>query len=277
MRSYVLIAVLALLTACHKEAALKPTAIPPLYTLPQGTQPYDDSILAFHQHYGSYILYKFNQTDFAYNYTNVRTDTAFVADTAYIPQALQFLEQQLFRFYPDSFLQRTMPLKILLASGITPSFTTYQTGFATTSSMMAFGYVNSSLPTLSTDAVKKVRSWAHQAYMERACRVNADSIIPPGFTASAPVYGSSTLTESNKYQYGIVAQNYTDVMAVNLVADFLGYIEMITGHSYAELTAAGGPLSPGVDVNGLVMKRYNIIIAYYMQFGIDLQAIGNAP
>ncbi|MBO9732120.1 MAG: hypothetical protein J7623_25995 [Chitinophaga sp.] len=274
MRIYFLIATLAIFTACHKGADLTPDPVKPRYTLPQGHQSYDDTIVAFHKQYGSYILYKFTQHDFDYNYIDKRTDTASMGDTAYIPQALAFLRTQLFNGYPETFLQKTMPYKILLARHITDTLGVLK-DCAATNSMIAFGCTDSTLSARTAAELRLLRGKLHRNYMERAYRVSAIA-IPDDFAASAPnSYGS--VGNDNRYSLGVVdtIANYSQL---NLATDYLAYIEMITSYSYTELTTPGHPLSPDVDVNGLVMKRYNIVVNYFMnRYGADLQAIGNLP
>ncbi|WP_143310041.1 hypothetical protein [Chitinophaga vietnamensis] len=274
MRIYFLIATLAILSACHKEAAITPDPVRPIYILPQGHQSYDDSIVAFHKQYGSYILYKFTQHDFDYNYIDRRTDTAYVADTAYIPQALAFLKSQLFNCYPESFLQKTLPFKILLARQIVDTIGATK-AFAATGSMLAFGYANSTLPQQTPEQLRQLRGLAHRNYMERAYRV-ANIAIPDDFMSTAPSsYGS--VGNDNRYALGVV-DSVAQFSELNVATDLLGYVQMITGHSYDELSSPGHPLSPDVDVNGLVMKRYTIVVNYFINmYGVDLQAIGNLP
>lgn len=272
MRIYFLVAILAIVTACNKEAALTPDPVQPMYTLPQGNHSYDDSIVAFHKKYDSYILYKFTQYDYAYNYIDKRTDSAFVADPASIPLALQFLKQHLFSFYPDAFLMKTMPFKILLASSISKNGIPSVPAMAASNSMLAFGYANSTLAQKTPAETKQLRAWLNRAYMERALRVGAIN-IPPDFMV--PIPGYKNLQEYNKYAAGVVEPINEKL---NVVTDLLGFIELATGHTYDELTSPGHPLSPNVDVNGQVKRRYSIMISYFQNmYGVDLQAIGNTP
>lgn len=275
MRIYFLIATLIIFAACHKEASITPDPTPPpMYKLPQGNSSYDDTIVAFHKKYGSYILYKFTQHDFNYNYSDKRTDTAYMGDPAYISPALIFLQQQLFNGYSDAFLQKTMPLKILLASRIVDTLGGLKDA-ASTSSMMAFGWANSTLQKKTAAELRQMRAKIHRTYMERAYRAGALA-IPDDFMTTAPTsYGA--VTDVNKYALGVV-EIVGQRPQLNIATDYLGYIEMITGNSYTALTSPGQPLHPAVDVKGLVRKRYTIILNDFANnYGVDLQAIGNLP
>ena len=71
-----------------------------------------------------------------------------------------------------------------------------------------------------------------------------------------------------------IVEPYTN--ALNVATDFLAYIEVITSHTKEELEA--GVLSSRVDVKGLIRKKYDVVIATFLnKYQIDLQAIGNRP
>ncbi|SEW51077.1 hypothetical protein [Chitinophaga arvensicola] len=268
MRLYYLLIIPFLLTACGKEAALTPDPVMPMYTLPQGNQVYDDTIVAWYKQYNTYVLYKFTQLDYAYNYTEIRKDSAFSANPAYIAASLKFLRTEILNTYPDAFLKATMPYKILLASWIGGNGKRSVTGFATTSSMLAMGWVDSTLTQKTPAELKLVRGWLHRAYMECAFRTGYLT-IPDAFKLLAP-RSYQPVEASNMYSFGMLEPNDGNM---NVVTDFLKYIELLTSQSKADLEA--GLWSKRVDVNGLIRKKSAVVLAHFLNnYQIDLQAIG---
>ncbi|MGN7824207.1 hypothetical protein ACTJJB_29050 [Chitinophaga sp. 22536] len=274
MRRYYLLLAFILMTlmACRKEAILTSPAEVPGYTLPQGNHSYDDSIVQFYKKYNCYILYRFTHADFAYNYTNMREDSAFNANPAYIGYSLRFVYDQLILQYPDTFLQKTLPFKILLASYIGKGPERDAAGFASTVSTLTVGWADSTLLNKTPAETKRLRGLLHRFYMERAYRVKGID-IPLAFQELVP-FDYTTSNEANKYSMGIVGK--VTGQSMNIVTDYLDYIEMITSHSKAELEAAF--FNPSIDTKGMIKRKYEVMINYFANtFGTDLQAVGDRP
>jgi hypothetical protein len=271
MRLYYLLAIITVLFACNKEAALTADPAAPLYTLPQGNHSYDDTIMTHYKKYGSYILYRFTQGDYSYNYIDRKSDSAFNANPAYIGTALRFFKTQLLDLYPEAFLQKTMPFKILLASYIGTSTTRNAKGFSSTNNMLAIGWADSTLAQKTPAELKQLRAYMHRFYIERAYRVKTIT-VPAAFVALAPPLYSS-ITAATKYSNGILAPTGTDL---NLAIDFLEYVEVIAGTTKAELENTF--FKPTVDTRGLIRQKYEIVVNYFLTIhGVDLQAIGDMP
>jgi hypothetical protein len=275
MKSYLIPILIILLAACQKEPGLKPPApFEKPYQLPQGNAPVDATIMTIYNQYGCYVLYRFTQEDYAYDYSYVSKDTAFPANPKYIDTALNFFRQQLMAVYPESFLRNTMPYKILLASHIN-NWTTgsvssrNKDGFDSNRSTLTLGWADSALVLKTPAETRKLRGLMHCYYWERAYKVGRIE-VPPAFIASAPIYAQ--VNSANRYANGVVSNEYG--LALNLGYDLIAYVSMITGNSLQELEASY--FLPSVDSKGLIRKRYNYIVDYYKnEFGIDLQAIGN--
>lgn len=263
---------LVVFTACRKENILTPSVEVPSYTLPQGNHSYDDSIVKFYQKYSCYILYRFSQTDFGYNYIDMRRDSAFNANPVYIGYTLRFFYDQLIRHYSESFLKKTMPFKVLLASYIGSGATRDAAGFASTLSTLTIGWADSTLLNKTPAELKRMRGQLHRYYMERAYRAGSIE-IPLSFLALAP-YDYTSSTDANKYSLGIIGP--VTGQSMNVVKDFLDYAEFITSHSKAELEAT--LFKPSVDTKGLIKRKYEVIVNYFANnFATDLQAVGEKP
>lgn len=275
------------LCACRKDGASSPFPdANTFYSLPQGNHPYDTAIVSFYKKYNSFILYRFDSVDYNYNITNLVFPGLYMspADTGDISQALGYLQTNLFNVYPESFLQKTMPFKILLASNIFVYSTgndnngmqagTYYYGAYAGGNYVAFGLVNDSLKTLTGHQLDSTRGWLQMAYWQQAMG-SGNVMRPPGFDALTN-YGAMGQFGNNrpdKNQYGVFfttnPKGYYDAGV-----DFLAYIDVIT--STDSLTMANTWLSPAYDLNGLYNAKYKLITEYCKdRYSVDLQAIGN--
>jgi hypothetical protein len=273
---------LCIFISCRKEASLLPGKAQDPYTLPQGNQPYDDSIVAFYQKYGSYILYRFTEKDLVYDYSSYLSVKGTPGNPAYIRHTLNYFKSQCLDFYPESFLKKTMPFKILLAAAI-DTFSTEQvispvtrslTGFCSSGNMMAIGWADSTLLQQSPARLKQLRGFMHRSYMEQAVQSGAME-LPADFVKNTPekYHELNGREGANGVIEGLV---YLAEKRKNAAWDFACYICAITGHTKAELDAT--ILNARYDVNGKVKLKYDIVIRFFRNtYGVDLQAIGNHP
>ncbi|MBO9635132.1 MAG: hypothetical protein J7578_18625, partial [Chitinophagaceae bacterium] len=104
-------------------------------------------------------------------------------------------------------------------------------------------------------------------FLQRAHELNAVK-TQPAFTALTDY---SAVNSTNWRQLGLVDQG-----ANTPQKDLDAYLKVIVSNSFAKATAPGGYLHPSFDVNGVIRKKYDIVISYFINaFGVDLQAIGN--
>lgn len=271
MKAYLFPLFALAMIACQKEEKLTASTYENAYTLPQGNTATDDTIMAIHQQYGTYVLYRFTQDDYAYNFTFKLKDSAFSANPAYVDTALQFFRQQLMMYYPESFLRKTMPFKLLLASYIGSADRRSATGFASNVSTLTMGWADSTMLHKTPEEIKHLRSELHHYYWERAYRAGIIK-IPVAFSELSPLYAYVNIY--NRYSQGVVSDVYLTDLTVG--EDFLAYVELIAGSSVAELES--GLFLPQNDTKGLIRKKYNIVNDYCKnEYGVDLQAIGQVP
>lgn len=267
------LSMLTVFTSCEREDKLEPTPVTNRYTLPQGNSDFDNVIVNFHQKYGKYILYRFDHSDYAYNYTSMKSDSAFNANPAYIDTALNFFLNQLVNHYPEEFLHKTLPFKILLASYIGSGASRSATGFASTNSALTIGWADSTLLEKTPAQLREIRGQLHRHYFERAIRTKSVE-IPEEFFATAPS-GSYPSNSSALYAAGVV-ERVPSGSVIYIEGDFLGFIQLITGKTTAELEST--LFLPATDKNGLIRRRYDIIQNYFLlKYNLDLKAIGNLP
>lgn len=268
---------LLVMTACKKEAPVQTDKFEPEYKLPQGDHPYDRSILDFYQKYGTYILYKFNSKDFRWNVTGNIPYVAEPGDEAYIAPALEALNKHLFSHYPEVFLKKALPYKIILSDKIRKVISDPQTGRVDTLdhpentagsiSHLAFGHASSRLGQLSPEELLLMKGDLHREFWLQAIQTGKLDLAPLFLTAT----DYAMVNDFNKKDYGVFNISYTMAM----MEDFGDYIRYIASHSYKEIEAT--LFNPVNDPKGRFFYKYKLIVDYYKtRYQIDLQAIGNA-
>ncbi len=228
--------------------------------------------MAAYNKYATFILYRFSQNDYGYNQIEQKKDSAFNANPAYISPVLRFLHEHLFHVFPERFLQKTMPYKILLASYIGGKDTRSAVNFASTYATLTIGWADSTFLQQTTDAQKrKLRSNLIRFYMERAFRAGSIE-SPQDFKALAPPSYVAVSTQALRNQWGVIEPSGR---LLTSGSDFLGYVEAICTRSRADIEEAY--FNPAVDTKGYYKLKYRAVITYFdTKFGIDLQAIGDA-
>ena len=291
--------------SCKKEKeSLSPSGLTETYSLPQGNNAFDQTIMGYYQSYGTYLLYKFNDRDVYWSptaYTKPVLTTAgnwssgvevAAADPSYIPAQLDLIKKKWFNFYSDKFLKKFLPAKIILCSK---------------TDSVGFGYIFT--PTLSyTKTIKKVAAYYNydnivvnygdasvasltkqdsMGFVAKTNLIFIQSIIARGlsvptteFTNSAD-YLTAMTTQAQAYGKGIIVSYYSPAVQ----ADWNAYITAMVSYSEANLnkstvitdTTPVGMLNATKDTNGQVKKRYNIVRNYFInEYQVDLQKIGNA-
>lgn len=256
---------------CYKEADLQPTEAIPQYTLPQGNQPYDQRIVDFYKQHSSFILYKFNEVDFRWNFTTKILFTAEIADPSYVATSLDFLLLQVFDYYKPQLLHTMIPYKVLLCKEIIaldgsteeplPGYVDGTWSY----SHIAFGHVDARWTDFTDEKRLQVKGRMHGALWASAI-ARKKLTAAPDFIKEVPY---NSVQRTNYKTYGLFEYStfvYDDVME---------YVSRITCYTKAEMDLLF--LNDEFDPTGIYRRKYAALIAYYRDnYDIDLQAIGNA-
>lgn len=260
-----------------KEAALEPSLLEIQYKLPQGNHDYDPKLVELSNKYGSYFLYKFSAVDFNYNPVFVSPGfaalySAEMADEAYVGKVLDFVEKNWLNYYNDDFLKANLPFKVLLGQNIQSKSAPVQNYTVLANyNQITLGNFSAAFDQMTDVDKKTYLNRLHIAFWTFIGNKNKLE-IPTAFSALSN-YTLTTITPENMYTFGFLLDLSKEDNKP--IKDFLSYISAITSKSKAELDAT--ILKPSTDVNGLIRKKYDIIINYYKQkYNMDLQAIGNA-
>jgi len=298
------VAFFAGISACKKsEETLVPSDIDITYSVPQGNNAFDQTIVNYYNTYGTYLLYNFTERDAYWTPTGWKkpvvnaTGTWSVgadivaAQPGGIQAQLDLIDKSLFSLYPKSFLKQFLPVKLLLCSKVDSVFTTFV--FNPTYSPakgvkkipayysydnIAVNYGDGSASTLTAAEKLAFLARINQMFFQS---INDRSLIKPTieFINSAD-YISVNATQAAAFSKGIIGA-YTSISATS---DWNAYVMAMVTLSEADLnrsvansnTSAVGILNPTKDTNGLIKKRYNIVRNYFINnYQVDLQVIGN--
>ncbi|SER01530.1 hypothetical protein [Pedobacter rhizosphaerae] len=261
---------LLLFGGCGKEELTPAAEIPPLYTLPQGNHPYDKTIVDFYNTYGTYILYKFTDKDFRWNFN---TNISFVAeqgDENYIEPALAALDKYLIKLYPTDFLKKALPYKIILSSRIR-SVSTNGTvldnyiNAVSTSSHFAFGRAGSTLSTLTEAQLKTMKAELNREFWRQASAYGKIP-MPPAFVAATSY---NVVTAANRRTYGVFTVPNGSQNIYGDLVDYLYNIALQTPQEWEQTV-----FTTTNDPTGRFRFKYNSIINYYKEkYGLDLQSV----
>lgn len=272
------------------------------YQLPQGNASFDAEILSLFQKYDSYILYKFSDIDFnyqfSYNLANppVGSLNATVGpvimrggDSIAIQSALDFMKTYWFSFYPEDFKKKYLPQKILLAGLI---YTTryngttkiYDTPRVNPYTIPIEGVDHITLPKIDT----AFNSYPLASKLLLKAKLNSlflkHLMYPVINTVPAPVpvpadffkvsdYSLGSITRDLKYKYGFDTLG-AGSRAPTPILDMVGFLDSICAKSKSQLDAY--MLNPNIDVLGLTRRKYDLLVNYFKtNYNVDIQAIGN--
>lgn len=298
-----------ILNSCKKtEAALSPSGIVDGYVLPQGNHAFDAEIVNYYNKYNTYLLYKFNYEDIYWTPTGYNVPKMYsggywssghevtIADETYIPAQLALIKASLFDLYPEKFLKKFLPGKILLCSKVDSIYAAYDfTSFSYTKgtkSIGAYSYYNSICVNYGNANVATMTAGDKTVFLKKINAMLVENIIARSltkptldFTNSAD-YATAMTTFTQSYGKGIIVNYY----GPTALADWNEYIRVMVTLSETQLNmeipmpgpydypspTSLGILNPSKDINGQIRKRYAIVRNYFIsEYGIDLQTIGN--
>ena len=308
---YIFLAITTLFSCSStEEDVLEPSGIKTGYTVPQGNNAYDLDITNFYNKYGSYLLYDFTLKD-AYwtpsKWTNgsPATDTdngklGFIVqmpDTNYITPQLDLLNETWFNHYSDEFLDKFLPVKILLCSQVQycnydfSSFPAKIKGADVPAyynfDNICVSYAKEEVLNLTTAQIAAFEKGINRVFVD--CMFGQGKLKPTDLFNSSANYSiaSTQNTNTKLWTIGILQPYY----AASPENDWKQFVTMMILYSEAYLnkevatvndndtkeTSWEGIFTSKKDKAGLLKKRYTIVRQYYIDnYNIDLQTIGNA-
>lgn len=293
-----LLVIISLGTSCNEEDKVIVSDIPELiygkYTLPQGDHEFDDEIVKFYADYHSLLLYKFSKKDFEWNVTgsilwNPVSDTTGggyeyeVADEMYVGAQLDLLHNKCFNYFPKEWLKALLPQRILLCSKLNrvgENLSHYPTEADKYFQHGVQGYCHFAVNWGNAD-ILSMTAEDRNTFKIEMCKLFLRYIFPstgngedrlkrPKLFETISSYTDDY--ESGNYTNGILDPNHR----TSVREDWFDYLIMVISTPYSELISEGGMLSPAVDIEGKIRKKYDILVNYFLEeHGFDIQQIGN--
>ena len=275
---------------CYKEdspePSLEPEAIYGKYTLPQGNHDYDSEISEIYRKYGTLMLYRFEDKDFWWAVSSdirwkyqegigtVGGYEATPADERYVGQQLELIKSKFLNYFPESFLNKALPLKMLLMSDLNyvPSQDNKPTDEARQFRHVYWGYDylgvnwgNENILTMTAAERNAFKSEICYLLLENFYKKTNESPVN-FFSISSYASGAGTSPEDG----------FIDASANTPEKDWLSFIKVIVSTPYEDMDAYFDDWYDFGFGAGKVRQKYNIVIDFFKQtYQIDLQAIGN--
>jgi hypothetical protein len=288
------------LSSCNNEDSLTASDPMTLVEFPQGTNTYDNEFVQFYKDYGTQVLYKYTSTDFRWNITSDIPYYSEVADQNYIADAWALLKTNCFTIWPDDFLKKCLPYRILLASKIwsekeqwgyddkgnyVKSYVPVLHNAVYGLNHIAFGVTNSTLADMNNYQKKSLVGDVASALIGYATS-RSKITIPADFVKLHDDFGKN----NNGEDYGSWGYNGAGCLEsytlLDAYQDFGTFVKYLVTMSQAEFT--GVFLNSNFDCGGTnydsdwniipdhrVLQKYTVVINYFKNtLGIDLHAIG---
>lgn len=257
------------------------------YELPQGKSDADDRIVDFYNKYSSLILYDYPALEWNYEFgSQGYIDYVYeLPDPAYVGEALDFLEDIWFDFFPEEFNREFIPYKILLAGKFTSTYNNSAMPllYASKDAVM-FGFCSDTLRNLTPETKQVIK---RDLFSQALSGWMLEIEIPEEFYAISD-YSSAATEDPSSPDYarkrGFVADySYVDYYGpsewctwvdwltgmLNKTSDMLAYLTGMTHRTSNDWKADWE--------YPLVKQKYDILRNFFIEkYDVDLQKIGDA-
>ena len=302
MKTNIWLIAIALLLAysCAKDKEIGPDVpVKVDYVIPQGQSPADDRIVALFEKYGTYILYDYTEDDFNYTIvtsggTSNMTVYRVLGNPIYVGDMLDVLEETWLRFYPDDFLAKNLPYRILLADTIKGVYSYERPDLLykcyLTANTVSVAGLNEDIQTISAEDKRLLKNELQRNFVSDLLD-NGKITIPREFyeVSDYTIAASSDVASENYARVRGFVPNIADEDSYGLVyewcltvdwktktlsqdQDLLCFLHNMLCHAEDEIDTWATYLT-----YPLVKRKHDILQEHFMEtYGIDLQAIGNA-
>lgn len=303
---------LFLWTGCYEEEDIQVTeGLEISYSLPQGDHSYDIDIVSWYEKYGFYTLYIYEKKDIYWANTDwserfedgtgnrLRVKSA---DPDYVGKQLEIFRQGFLELYPDSLLMRYMPLKVLLCSELwdTQSMRIYDWNLGVFIDSLVFNkmwayegwdYIavnggSQEVDTMRLSSKSELQASVNAIFLKCLNERGVIEITEEFVDISDYTY--AYLMGDQAFARGFItrAPLSNDIKAAQR-NDFSAYLKLVCmsidqleaspdrryDYDYAYDMSLVGALHPTRDVNGLVRRKYDVLINMLKEMGINTDQI----
>lgn len=221
---------------------------------------------------------------------NLRYGGTITVDEAletYAGKQLAWIEEMFLNFYPDNILRSNMVLKLILGRNLKNQSTKILYYQAFNSLIVSYGDETLDALTLTEKNTHKINLNTWFMRNQLLDKISFDKFFEVttydwvGGTSPNPRPTSATF-----YERGLINLPYNTALDATQNADLNAFLSLIMGNPYEKLiqepengnyhaTDFTGILHPKKDVNGLLLKKYTILVDELKRIGVDMKAIGN--
>lgn len=315
MKYFLVIAcALFLCTGCYDEDDIHVTeGLEMAYTLPQGEHDYDALIMDWYEQYGFYPLYIFEDRDIYW--ANTSWDERFEdgsggtlqgtpANPDYVGEQLEMFNTGFMEIYPDSLIEKYMPLKLLLCSelwnvNLTRMYDPAAGGivdkliYTKLWARQGWNYIAINGGSEEMDTITPLYKAEFQSEVNAIfiSRLYEEGVLEmPEEFGQVSDYTGSYLTGDTIFARGFLQDNPVPISSTlesMIESDFEAYLSLLS-KPMSWLDTTPGPLYEydytgfarlvlkGVlqrDKNGLIRKKYGILMNMLKEKGIDIDRL----
>ena len=294
---------LFLWVGCYEEDDIVPREEGEMaYSLPQGNHDYDVEILQYFEDYGFYPLYIFDERDLYWNNTDWigAIDQAGLigacADTVYVGKIWDMCKNLFFNHYPGELLE-DMPMKFLMCSRLdyrqynkrTYEYDTVNRHAYSGYDYLAVNYGGKTIDTLSRRQKMYFQQTLNTLFLQREYD-RGKFEIPEAFSSVCD-YVYTYLSQSTGNYFGLGYVRW-DVLVNNnkeesISNDFRSFLELAAtplelledepqpiGDYYSDYYVnMDGVLNEDRDTSGKIRQKYEILMDYLKDCGIDTERL----
>ena len=241
----------------------------------QGTNIYTDRLVGYYDKYSVLTMYQFDTTLFQYEVTNRPKYRYKDADEKHVGKLLDILDELFYKQIGDMAIIKYNPLNVLLVSDLEKideidELKKFKDCYFGRYSL-TFSGADSKIGAWDKDRKIEFKNYVISQYLLRM--LNNGLVDYPATFSMVSIYNNSRVNSSNYKEYGFILDD--GAYWKSMPSDFTSYIDMIIENTKEELEADGGLLNPSVDVNGLIKRKYDVVVKFFKECDIDLVKIAN--
>lgn len=274
---FLLLSLFVISYSCYKEGPIKPIEGNEKFVnvdslRDQGTNMYQQRLLDYFDKYKVLTMYQFNPLLFNYEITGNPPYHYSTADEASIGALLDVIDELFYDQIGDKAILKYTPRNILLVSNLRTS-NTYQIPVDSYLGLFCFTFSGADSEITSWNRERK-QQYKNDILYNFTLRMHDKGLIgTPTDFLSVSDYLSKVVNVNNYKEFGFI--KFDPKFTLSSITDFRDYLLMAITTPTAELTAKGGLLDPAVDKKGLILKKYEALVAFYKSYDVDLVKIAN--
>ena len=282
--TFIVMTILLGMASCSEDD-ITPSADNRLVQFPQGNNSYDAEILQIYEHYGTQMLYRFNDAMFRWQITDRLGYVSRPADESCVAAAVKFVKDNCFSFYREDSLKAYLPYRFYLAGDLGRLFeysgldaagnnvsvkdTIWHVAAANGYANLCFGLASPRLATLSDDSLRLAKGELNAAVLANA--IGQGNIQVPAAFTKEMVGNVNWYNYIGSYNtYGLL--EYIDAKTITPAQDFAIFLKYLI--AYPSEVFEEKFTTKAFDTSGRIARKAVIVRNWMLsEYGIDLETM----